>query len=207
MYMKRIKMFEDFDKVAFHGYMMTPQEMRLPDCQVEWKGPEQETGCPMFSNSQRITEEDLSKAISFMNEEVIKTLIGYSRGGAILIAALMRGARLPEEICFVAPAWARQWADLKPMPIEANGFIVHGGLDDKVPLRHSAKLSKMTGLPLYVFPDLDHVSILKKKDDCAGGILVRDLDSAISSLPDWGRKATASAEQLERQRAACADLA
>jgi hypothetical protein len=204
--MKRIKMFEDFDKVAFHGFGMVPRDMRLPDCEVEWKGPEQETGCPRFSDSPRISEEDLSKAISFMDEEDIETLIGYSRGGAILIAALMKGARLPEEIFFVAPAWARQWAELAPMRIGAKGHIVHGGLDDKVPLRHSAILSKMTGLPLYVFPDLDHVSILKKKDSCDGGILVRDLDSAIDSLPDWGRKSLATARQIEAQRAACSLL-
>lgn len=204
--MRYLKLYEDFDKVAFHGYQMTPQDMRLPDCEVEWKGPEQETGCPRFSNEKRLTKDDIEKAVTFLNEEDVKTIIGYSRGGAILLNAFILGARVPEKVYFTAAAWGRQWADIKPMEIDTEGYVIHGGLDDKVPLRHSAILAKATGFPLYVFPDLNHVSILKKKDDVTGGILVNHLDEAIASLPDWGKSDVATQDELEEQRDWCSRL-
>jgi len=204
--MRYINTFEKFDKVAFHGYQMTPQDMRLPDCEVEWKGPDQETGCPMFSNEKRITKNDLEKAITFLNEEDVRTIIGYSRGGAILLSAIANGATIPEEIYLVAPAWTRQWADIKPMPIRKEGYIIHGGLDDKVPLRHSVILAKATGLPLYVFPDCNHVNILKHKDNITGGIKVNHLDEAISSLPDWGKSETGTPDEVKKQRDWCSKL-
>ena len=204
--MRYIKTFEKFDKVAFHGYKMKPQDMRLTDCEVEWKGPDQDTGCPLFSNENRITEEDLQKAITFLNEEDVRTIIGYSRGGAILLSAFNNGAKIPNEIYLVAPAWSRQWADINPMPINKKGYIIHGGKDDKVPLKHSAILSKATGLTLYVFPDCNHINILKNKDNIEGGIKVNNIDEAISILPDWGKIGSASPEELNQQIDWCSKL-
>jgi hypothetical protein len=197
--MKHLKTFERFDKVAFHGYMMEPKEMRLPDCQAEWESPEQETGCPLFSSEKRITAEDMRKAFEYLDKEEIKTIIGYSRGGAILLGALKKGAKTPEAIYLVAPAWARQWADIEPFPIRCAGAIIHGGKDDKVPLKHSAILAKESGLPLYAFPECDHISVLKHKDSIQGGKKIEDLDKAISELPDWGRTGAATPEQIEAQ--------
>jgi hypothetical protein len=204
--MKHLKTFERFDKVAFHGYMMEPKEMRLPDCQAEWESPEQETGCPLFSSEKRITAEDMRKAVEYLDKEEIKTIIGYSRGGAILLGALKKGAKTPEAIYLVAPAWARQWADIEPFPIRCAGAIIHGGKDDKVPLKHSAILAKESGLPLYAFPECDHISVLKHKDSIQGGKKIEDLDKAISELPDWGRTGAATPEQIEAQYSWAADI-
>ena len=202
--MKHLKTFERFDKVAFHGYMMTPKDMRLPDCQAEWESPEQETGCPLVSSEKKITSEDLQKATEYLNKEEIKTIIGYSRGGAILLSALKKGAKMPENIYLVAPAWSRQWADIEAFPIRCAGAIIHGGKDDKVPLKHSAILAKASGLPLYVFPECDHIRILKHKDSVQGGKKIEDLDKAIAELPDWGKTGAATPEQIEQQYSWCA---
>jgi hypothetical protein len=80
----------------------------------------------------------------------------------------------------------------------ANGYIIHGGKDDKVPLKHSAILSKMSGLPLYVFPDCDHVNILKHKDDISGGLEAKNIDELIEALPDWNEKSP-TPEELDKQ--------
>jgi hypothetical protein len=47
----------------------------------------------------------------------------------------------------VAPAWLRGWStiNLKGDEIKGSkGFIIHGGKDDNVPLKHSVILSKMS---------------------------------------------------------------
>lgn len=201
--MIHLKTFEKFDKVAFHGYMMTPKDMNLPDCQTEWESPEQETGCPLFSNENKITKEDLQKATNYLNNEEIKTIIGYSRGGAILLSVINNGAKLPETIYLVAPAWARQWAEIKVFPIKCEGAIIHGGKDDKVPLKHSAILAKESGLPLYVFPECNHIKILKHKDNTQGGKKIEDLDKAINELPDWGKIGVGTEEEIKQQYSWC----
>jgi hypothetical protein len=187
--MKYIATFEAFDKVAFHGYLMDPEDMRLPDCSVEWHSPDQDTGCPGFSDSPNITNQDMNKAITYLKEEDIKELIAYSRGGAIFIQSLASGAPAPEYTYLVAPAWNRKWATMNLNGSEAkgiNGCVIHGGLDDKVPLVHSVILARNSDLPLYIFPDKGHVDILKYKDNPTAGKKVKDLDKLISVLPDWG---------------------
>lgn len=200
--MRYLKTFERFDRVAFHGFMMDPQDMRLPACEIEWKDPSQDTGCPKFSNEDQITKEDEQKAIEYLNEEEIGEIIGYSRGGAILMLAMNRGARKPKSVCMVAPAWNRKWSDeLKGDELKGiGGFVLHGGKDDKVPLRHSAVLALKSELPLYVFPEANHVNILKYTKTEADGILLdkNRIMEIIDELPDW-KQGSPTKEHLDLQ--------
>lgn len=188
-------------KGAFHGFGMKPQDMRVDTCGIEWTSPDQTTGCPAFSDSTKITDDDMEKAISYLNEEQLSLLIAYSRGGAVLLQALSMGAKRPSTVYLVAPAWKRQWptVGLSGSEVSGNGAIIHGGSDNIVPLKHSVILSKASGLPLYVFPSLNHVNILKNKENPASGIKIPDLDEAIKILPDWGESGQSSAEELSIQ--------
>jgi len=201
--MKHLKKFENFDKVAFHGFLMTPQKMRLPSCEIEWKDSSQDTGCPKFSDSMNITDEDEEKAISYLDEEDIGEIVGYSRGGAILMQAIYKGAKDPKSVCMVAAAWKRKWSTvtLKGNELKGiDGFVMHGGKDDKVPLKHSVILALSSNLPLYVFPECNHVNILKHTDDETTGILVdrKKMSEILKSLPDWGT-GVANRKEIELQ--------
>lgn len=199
--MRYLKTFESFGKSAFHGYLMEPEDMRVPNCNTEWTPDSKEDiGCPDFTDENPIPDEDEILAKEFL-EEGVEFLIAYSRGGAIFIQSIAEGSPLPEEVYLVAPAWLRGWTteELRGDEIKgARGVIIHGGKDDKVPLRHSAILSKMSGLPLYVFPECNHVNILKHKDDVSGGIRVKNPEELVEILPDWG-KGTSTPEEVERQ--------
>lgn len=189
------------EKGAFHGFGMKPQDMRVDTCNIEWTSPDQDTGCPAFSDSTSITKEDIEKAITYLNEENLKTLIAYSRGGAVLLQALSMGAKKPSTVYLVAPAWNRQWptVSLSGSEISGNGAIIHGGSDNIVPLQHSVLLAKNSGMPLYIFPGLNHINILKNKDNPTSGIQIKDLNAALDILPDWGKSGKATDEQLKIQ--------
>lgn len=198
--MRYIKTFERFTKVAFHGYGMEPSDMKLTDCELEW-APGKTKGCPNFSDKSTISPEDEKLATEYLNQKDIETLIAYSRGGAILMQSVKKGATLPKVLYMVAPAWMRQWPTVNLAGDEikgAEGYIIHGGKDDKVPLKHSVILSKKSGIPLYVFPDRTHTNILKHKDNILGGIEVKNHDELLKVLPDWG-KGTSTPEQVEQQ--------
>ncbi len=145
--------------------------------------------------------EDIEKAILYLNEETPNTLIAYSRGGAILLQALAMGAKKPDTVYLVAPAWNRQWptVSLTGSEISGNGAIIHGGSDNIVPLKHSVMLAKESGMPLYVFPGLNHVNILKNKDNPTSGIQLKDFKTALDVLPDWGKTGKATDEELKIQ--------
>ncbi len=189
------------EKGAFHGFGMKPQDMRVDTCNIEWTSPDQDTGCPAFSDSTSITKEDIEKAITYLNEENLKTLIAYSRGGAVLLQALSMGAKRPSTVYLVAPAWNRQWptVSLTGSEVSGNGAIIHGGSDNIVPLQHSVLLAKNSGMPLYVFPGLNHINILKNKDNPTSGTSLKDLNGALDILPDWGKTGKATDEQLKIQ--------
>jgi hypothetical protein len=205
--MRYIKTFERFAKVAFHGYLMEPEQMKLPDCEIEWS-PGKTEGCPSFSDEPKITPEDERIATEYLNQDLdsdgqkdIETLIAYSRGGAILMQSVAKGATLPKILYMVAPAWLRAWPTIELIGDEikgAKGYIIHGGKDDKVPLIHSVILSQKSGLPLYVFPERNHINILKHKDDISGGIEVKNPDELLKILPDWG-KGSSTPEQVDKQ--------
>lgn len=189
------------EKGAFHGFGMKPQDMRVDTCNTEWTTPDQDTGCPAFSDSTKITNEDIEKAITYLNEESLKTLIAYSRGGAILLQALSMGASRPSTVYLVAPAWNRQWptVTLNGSEVAGAGAIIHGGSDNIVPLQHSVLLAKNSGMPLYIFPGLNHINILKNKDNPSSGTQLKDFNKALDVLPDWGKTGKATDEQLKIQ--------
>ena len=200
--LKKLLVEIGIDKGAFHGFGMKPQDMRVDACSVEWTNPDQDTGCPAFSDSTKITKEDIEKAILYLNEETPKTLIAYSRGGAILLQALSMGAKKPSTVYLVAPAWNRQWptVSLTGGEISGDGAIIHGGSDNIVPLKHSVLLAKNSGMPLYVFPELNHINILKNKDNPTSGLPLKDLKGALDILPDWGETGKATDEELKVQK-------
>lgn len=201
--MRWIKTYEKFTKVAFHGWKMEPEDMRLPECEVEWQ-PGKNLGCPNFSDEPKISEEDEALAIEYLNQGDIKTLIAYSRGGAILLQSISKGAEIPEKIYLVAPAWKRGWPTT-PLTgkelIGSDAVIIHGGKDDKVPVAHSAILSKQSGIPLYIYPECNHINILKYKDKIEGGIKI-NTDDIIKDLPDWGT-GSSKPEDVEKQYQIC----
>jgi hypothetical protein len=115
--------------------------------------------------------------------------------------SVAKGAAIPKILYMVAPAWLRGWStiNLKGDEVKGSqGYIIHGGKDDKVPLKHSVILSKMSGLPLYVFAERNHISILKHKDNTSGGIEVKNIDKLLEILPDWG-KGNSTPEEVDKQ--------
>ena len=197
------QILEDFSDAAFHGFKMSPDKMRTATCSTVWHKPDDNSGCPQFSDDSTISKEDETKAINYLNSEDIGSLIAYSRGGAVLLQALHKGAKTPGKVYLVAPAWMRQWPSTSLSGSEisgASGVIIHGDSDKSVPVKHSVILAKKSGLPLYVVPGADHISILKNKTNPSAGFQVKDLNAAEQALPDWGESGTASDEQLKQQQ-------
>lgn len=188
--MKYLQTFEKFTKVAFHGYKMDASDMQLKDCEIGWS-PGGTAGCPEFSDDLKISKEDEELARQYL-EQPIETLIAYSRGAAILLQSLLKGADLPKRVILVAPAWKRCWSTIQLTGSEikgATGHIIHGAADDKVPVKHSVLLSLTSGLPLYISTQSNHVDILKYKETTTGLSKIQDrslLGRLLKALPDWG---------------------
>tara|TARA_R110002110_G_scaffold149790_1_gene341187 strand:+ start:1120 stop:1701 length:582 start_codon:yes stop_codon:yes gene_type:complete len=159
---------------AFHGWRMDPTQMRVsPQCDTppddnQWEAGEE--GCPQFTNDRGITDEheDILEAINFLEKVRPENLIAYSRGGAIALSALSKSQYQPK-VTFVAPAWKRGWVKGLENPSFSNGVIIHGTEDVTTPIWHSAELSLKTGMPLYLFQDSNHISILKHKNNPESG--------------------------------------
>tara|TARA_Y100000310_G_scaffold196504_1_gene196587 strand:- start:4561 stop:5196 length:636 start_codon:yes stop_codon:yes gene_type:complete len=173
------------EPAAFHGFDMTPQNMRIEPCDTapedeehgysdnQWEAGEK--GCPQFSNDRGIASDhpDIQQAIQFLDNVRPSELIAYSRGGAIALAALPSATHQPY-VTFIAPAWKRGWVNGIENPTFSNGIIMHGTKDDKVPLSHSVELSDLTGMSLHVFDGLGHINILKHKLNPESGKLWQD---------------------------------
>ena len=86
------------------------------------------------------------------------------------LAALSKSQHFPQ-VTFIAPAWKRNWVRDIENPTYSNGVIIHGTDDKDVPLAHSAELSLRTGMPLYAFPNMNHINILKYKNEPQAGRL------------------------------------
>ena len=172
--------------VAFHGWKMSPEKMRMPG--------------PHFTDRKPIPLEDVEEAIDYLEEARPGVLVAYSRGGAVAMLALQEADVRPK-VLWVAPAWRRGWARGKPPA--GNGVILHGDRDDAVPLQHSCELSKATGNPSGSCPIGSHVSILKDKTNPNAGIPVprEKVQECIETLPDWGTSGKGSREDVERQQA------
>lgn len=196
---------EEIQLGAFHGFGMTPQQMRVDACNTVWTDPNQETGCPLFPGQGSVTKEEMSDAMRYLDEERPEALVAYSRGGAILLQALSNGATRPSTIYLVAPAWKRKWVGpLDPSAFSGGGSIVHGGMDASVPVRHSVEAALASGMPLHIVPDANHINILKHKTSTPGRPISNEaLSEAMESLPDWGASGQATKEQLDAQHNWC----
>jgi len=160
------------EAVAFHGYGMDARDMRMP-------GPE-------FTDQRPVPPEDVEEAIEYLEEVRPGLLVAYSRGGAVAMLALRESGVKPKVI-WVAPAWKRGWARVRP-PSGVRGVVIHGDQDNSVPLQHSCQLADETGMELRVVPDRSHVSILKHKTSPGAGVLVPEdkVRECVRELPDWG---------------------
>ena len=160
---------------AFHGWKMKPTQMRVsPQCDTppndnQWETGEE--GCPQFTNDKGIDydHEDIVEAIEFLDNIRPEKLIAFSRGGAIALAALSKSSHNPK-VTFVAPAWKRGWVNDMDNPSYSNGVIIHGTEDVTIPIWHSAELSLRTGMPLFIFENTNHISILKHKNNPESGL-------------------------------------
>jgi len=193
-------LYETFDDAAFHGHGMTPQQMKTGTCSTTWSSPDQDTGCPQFEFSGKISKEDLNKATKYLNSEDIGTIVGYSAGGALLLQAITSGAKKPGTVNLVAPAWKRKWVSgaIDPSKAGGSGFIIHGTDDSLVPLAHSVDLAQKSGMPLYVVKGANHVNILKHKLSPSGK-QVKDFAKALELLPDWGM-GEGTSEDIKKQQ-------
>jgi hypothetical protein len=205
------KFLQEKDTRAFHGYGMNPVKMRIQSCSDQKEPDNQwesgETGCPKFTDDKGVgaDHEDLIEAIEFIDTIQPSNLIAYSRGGAVASYALNKTKHKPE-VTFIAPAWKRGWVSGNPLPPSGlKGAIIHGGADDKVPLKHSFILAKETGLSLYVFPYSNHINILKNKLQPTSGVLVKNFKIG-NDLPEWGEGEEATKEQVEAQNNFAAKL-
>lgn len=174
------------ESIAFHGWGMDAQDMRMP-------GPE-------FTDKKPIPPEDIQEAITYLEEVKPGVMVAYSRGGAIAMLAL-KDADASPRVLWVAPAWRRGWANVSP-PSGTKGVILHGDKDDSVPLQHSCDLSEQTGMPLRVVPDRSHVSILKDKTNPGAGVNVsrEKVKECVNTMPDWGTGGKGSKEDVSAQQ-------
>lgn len=207
--MENWRKFLSEDTRAFHGYKMDPVKMRVPACDKgdnpsnpsdQWESNEE--GCPKFTDDRNIGDdhEDAVEAVSFIENVKPSRLIAYSRGGAVASLALNKSQHKPELI-FVAPAWKRDWVDGNPLPPSGlKGVIIHGTKDNAVPLRHSFEMAAATGMPLYVVPEKNHISVLKHKEEPEAGLPIspRALEAGLKELPEW-TSGLGSEEEVEKQ--------
>lgn len=172
------------EAVAFHGYGMSPESMRMPG--------------PQFTDQKPVPPEDIEAAVDYLEETRPGVLVAYSRGAAVAMVALGEAGVRPR-VLWVAPAWRRGWANARPPHV--NGTIIHGDRDDAVPLQHSCDLALRTGNPLHVVPDRNHVSILKDKTNPSAGTVVPEsrLRECADTLPDWGTGGRGSPDDVARQ--------
>ena len=190
----KVRINEEVSLAAFHGWKMKSTQMRVkPQCETppndnQWDTDEE--GCPQFTNDKGIglSHEDVIEAVEFINNVKPKKLIAYSRGGAMMVAALNKGIKFKPEITFVAAAWKRGWVSGLNPSIGNVGVIIHGTRDAAVPLRQSFELANSTGMKLFVFPGYSHVNILKFKTSPTSGLPVSSeiLAQGLKELPDWG---------------------
>lgn len=169
---------------GFHGWGMTPEAMRLDG--------------PQFTDQKPIPAEDVVEAADYLKEVRPGLLVAYSRGGAVAMLAIRESGVRPKVI-WVAPAWRRGWARVEPPSV--NGVILHGDMDNAVPLQHSCELAERTGLPLRVIPGRNHVNILNNKTNPSAGIAVPadKVRECAQTLPDWGTSGRGSADDVARQ--------
>ena len=85
-------------------------------------------------------------------------LVAYSRGGAMAVQTKSKA----KDYTFLAPAWDRDKYGAETDGISGiKGKIYHGAGDRFVPVNHSCRGAKNSGIDLYVHPTAGHGTILK----------------------------------------------
>jgi len=225
------KLFENWRKfvneetAAFHGVGMEPEDMRVSACNKpaagnkehgwadkQWSADDKGKGCPDFSHDKGIgiDHPDIKQAVEYLNNimDPGDKLIAYSRGGAIALKAIpMAGISL--DVVFIAPAWLRGFVEgITPKAPSGNSVIMHGTMDNYVPLAHSFELAAATGMKLFVFDGADHGgSILKQKENPSTGIQVPPemIKEGLRALPDW-RTGNPEGDEVSEQHHVFLDL-
>jgi hypothetical protein len=166
---------------------MSPEGMRMPG--------------PKFTDQKPIPEGDVEEAVEYLEEIRPGVLVAYSRGGAVAMLALREYKGAKPRVIYVAPAWRRGWAKVRP-PAGSKGVILHGDKDNAVPLQHSCELAESTGLPLRLVEDRNHTSILKHKTDPNAGKLVPrpKVKECVKTMPDWGQSGKGTPEEIGKQQ-------
>ena len=183
---------------SFHGDRMYPCGPNSKEYMNIDDGPFLGHGAP--------NAEDLETAEKYISDFKPDELVAYSRGGAIAVQTNAKAG----EYTFLAPAWDRDTYGAKSDGITGiSGKVYHGAGDRFVPVSHSCRGAKNSGLDLYVHPTAGHGTILKHyKQDSMGDykkvpstILDKCADPK-SKLPDWGgtERIGKGSEELKMQK-------
>lgn len=150
-----------------------------------------------------VTDEEADAIAKKVSEEKPDQIFAYSRGAAALSkAALASDMPSLPPVTYVAPAALRKWTDAPIPSVPGGSKTIIGDKDAAVPVKQACKIAKQAGTPLYVFPNKSHKSILYTKGELSSDSYEVDVDDCINDdeLPDWGRSALASPEEVVKQQ-------
>ncbi len=189
---------------GFHGKGGSPKQLfghlsDHPDLSNNWT-VNQRYGNPHFTNTGTVSPGEIELAHRFLTLEKPTNLIAYSRGGSILCQTLNQHPDTPiGQVIFLAAAWKRFWGEQKLVaPVVKEGLIIHGALDGRVPLKWSVKLSQLTGLPLVILYNLDHIGRLFETpfdQQLPHDGQVAPANLSIDQLPEWSDRLEYNSQQ------------
>ena len=132
----------------------------------------------------------------------VNRVYAYSRGAAALSKAVQDDdfQDLPP-VTYVAPAALRKWTDAPVPRVPGGSITIIGDKDAAVPVKQACRIAKSAGTPLYVYPGKSHKSILYTKGEVSGDAYEVDIDACLADpeMPDWGRDALGTEEEVARQ--------
>lgn len=107
------------------------------------------------------TSAGKSSAGESSTDEIPLVLAGFSFGGYVITrvaAALAESGQTIERIVLVAPATGHIAGDREytASPVGSQSLIIHGALDDTVPLANVLAWAEPQNLPVVVIPGADH---------------------------------------------------
>jgi uncharacterized protein len=135
---------------------------------------------------------DLSRVIAYAQAQHAGKslwLSGFSFGGAVTLAACE--AAPPQQLLLVAPGFKRllAWKNLADASgVPGNAVIIHGEIDDTVPVSESLEWARPRGVPVIVVPGAEHffhqrLHILKRITATWMGAGMAGADNADQSNP------------------------
>lgn len=102
--------------------------------------------------------DDLLAVVATQAPEGPLGLAGFSFGGFVTCSAVSRleGQRPPDRLMLVGTATSRFQVPPVPPGLHARALVVHGELDDTVPLVAALDWARPQGLPVTVVPGVEH---------------------------------------------------